>query len=78
MQNKTNDTPYNSICFGLNRETDEQSLRLFIKQFGNDKLLDILIPRLGDGDITSFVDLFTKLLHKHLSEKEYHRFFLGE
>ena len=78
MPDKTDDAPYNAICFGLNRATDEQSLRLFIKQFANDRFLNTLIPRLGDEEISSIVDFFTGLMHKHLSKKEYHRLFLGE
>jgi hypothetical protein len=77
MPRKTTNT-CNSICFGLNRETDEQSLRLFIKKFGNDQFLNILIPRLADGEITSFVNFLTGLMHNHLTEKEYHRLFLDE
>lgn len=65
-----------SICFGLNRETDEASLALFIKKFGEDRLLHTLIPRLDEAEITAVLDLLSGLLKKHLSKQEYHRLFL--
>ena len=65
-----------SICFGLNRETDEESLALFLKKFGEDRLLHTLIPRLDDAEITAVLDLFSGLMKKHLSKQEYHQLFL--
>ncbi len=66
------------ICFGLNRETDENSLRLFLQQFVNDELLAVLIPRMKDEDITETLNFITRLMHKYLQEKEYHQLFLNE
>jgi hypothetical protein len=64
------------ICFGWDRPTDERSLREFLKKFSNDNMLDTLIPRLTDKEITAIVDLLTETMKKHLSEVEYHRLFL--
>ena len=70
--------PFEQICFGLDRELDEQSLALFLRLFSKDELLDALIPRLEEDEITGLVQKITELLHKHLAEKEYHELFLGD
>jgi TorA maturation chaperone TorD len=69
---------FQDICFGLNRETDEQSLALFLKLFSRDELLQALIPRLDEDEIITLVDQLTGILRKHLQEKEYHELFLGD
>ena len=70
--------PFEQICFGLNRELDEQSLALFLHLFSKDELLATLIPRLKENEIMGLVQQLTELLHKHLAEKEYHEIFLGD
>lgn len=67
-----------AICFGLNRTTDENSLRIFLQRFAAPSLLATLVPRLTDQEISACVDLLTQLLKNHLSEKEYHRLFLSD
>jgi len=64
------------ICFGLNRQQDEASLKLFLKKMGQDALLDILVPRLQDAEIDAIVTYLTGILHGHLQKKEYHDVFL--
>ncbi len=67
-----------SICFGLDRATDERSLGDFLRIFSSEPLLATLIPRLSDQEIGELVDSLSVLLRAHLSEQEYHRLFLGE
>jgi len=69
---------FQEICFGLNRETDERSLAGFLKLFSRDELLQALIPRLDDDEITGLVDQLTAVLRNHLQEDEYHELFLGD
>jgi len=69
---------FQEICFGLNRETDERSLAIFLKLFSRDELLQTLIPRLGDDEIIQLVDQLTTVLRNHLQEAEYHELFLGD
>ncbi|MFZ5776020.1 MAG: hypothetical protein ACOY3Z_11110 [Thermodesulfobacteriota bacterium] len=66
------------ICFGLNRQTDERSLAAFLGRFADPVFLDLLLPRLADDEITEVLDFLTRLMHKHVSEAEYHRLFLGD
>lgn len=67
-----------TICFGLNRQTDETSLGLFLKKIGEDQMLHTLVPRLEDAEITTILDLFSGLMKKHLTKQEYHQLFLTE
>ena len=67
-----------TISFGFDRPTDEKSLALFLACFADQKLLGALLPRLADDEILEIVDFISRLMHKHLSEKEYHRLFLSE
>ena len=66
------------MVFGFDRDTDERSLRSFIKRIAGPEMLDELMPRLSSQEIESVVDLFTGLMKRHLSEKKYHRLFLGD
>lgn len=66
------------ICFGLDRVTDEQSLRIFLEKCAEDAVLDVIVPRLSDDELSGIVDFLTGVLHRHLSKKEYHRLFLEE
>jgi hypothetical protein len=67
-----------SIVFGFDRVTDERSLELFLQRFADNKVLTVLLPRLQDKEILATVDFLTAMLHKHLSEEEYHTVFLAE
>lgn len=78
MTDKESRIPFEQICFGLSRELDEQSLALFLRLFTRGQLLETLIPRLEEEEITGLVQQLTALLHKHLAEKEYHELFLGD
>ncbi len=67
----------NSICFGFNRKTDEESLQCFIRAFASPELLEVLIPRMDNDEITSLLDKLSTLMGTHLKEREYHKLFLG-
>ncbi|MFH0787691.1 MAG: cytoplasmic protein [Pseudomonadota bacterium] len=66
------------IGFGLDRETDEKSLMVYLQKFSDDSHLASLIPRLSDQEIQEIFDLISRLLKTHLKEDEYHRLFLKE
>ena len=73
-----NDANAYDMIFGLNRVEDERSLVSFLNFFGNKRLTEVLVPRMTDDDIRETVSFLTKIMHKHLSEKEYHTLFLGD
>jgi len=66
------------IVFGFDRPTDERSLVLFINKIAEPAMLKEIIPRLEDREIDAIIDLFTGIMKKHLSKKEYHHLFLGD
>jgi hypothetical protein len=66
------------VAFGLSREIDEASLVVYLQQFSDDRLIEVLRSRLSDEEILHTVDLIMGLLRKHLSKDEYHRLFLRE
>jgi len=66
------------IAFGYSREEDERSLIAFMQKFSDDDLMMLLSSRFSDSEIENLVDLLTGLMKKHLSEEEYHRYFLKD
>lgn len=72
----TIDSP--QICFGLNQQLDQQSLSCFLQLAGRKEFADVLSQRLSEQEIHAFVDFFTGILKRNLSEEEYHRLFLQD
>ncbi|WP_136808006.1 cytoplasmic protein [Desulfosediminicola flagellatus] len=67
------------ICFGLNRELDEQSFACFLQLAGRAEFAEKLASRMSSEEISQFISDFTKnILKKHLSENEYHTLFLQQ
>jgi len=66
------------ICFGLNKQLDQQSFSCFLQLAGRREFADFLSDRLSENEIHSFVDFFTGLLKRNLTQEEYHRLFLQE
>jgi hypothetical protein len=66
------------IGFGLDRQTDEHSLMVYLQKFSDDALMGKLIPRMTDLEIEETFLLLSRLLKNHLTEIEYHRLFLKE
>lgn len=66
------------MAFGYSREEDERSITAFMQKFSDDALMKLLRGRLSDPEIEELVDHLTGLMKKHLSEEEYHRYFLKD
>ena len=66
------------VGFGLDRETDQKSLMVYLQKFSDDTFLETLLPRLSQGEIDEIVHLISRILKTHLKEEEYHRLFLRE
>jgi hypothetical protein len=77
MSSEPISSPHDMV-FGLNREEDERSLAAFLQLFSRQPFTEVLIPRLSDDEIQGLVHLLTAVMHNHLSEQEYHEFFLAE
>ena len=66
------------MVFGYSREEDERSLIVFLQKFSDDDLMQLLRGRVSDSEIDNLVDLLTGLMKRHLSEEEYHHYFLKD
>ncbi len=66
------------IAFGVDRDTDERSLMAYLQKLTDDDLLEVLVGRMSDEEISALVELAGGLLRRHLSDEEYHRLFLKE
>jgi len=64
------------VGVGLDRETDEATLIVYLQKFSDDELMGVLRERMTDRDINELFDLLSRLLRSHLDEEEYHRLFL--
>ena len=66
------------VGFGMDRETDEASLTVYLQKFADDRFMTVMRERLTDREIEDLVHLLNHLLRKHLDDEEYHELFLKE
>jgi hypothetical protein len=66
------------VGFGLDRETDENTVAYYLQKFSDDRLLEVLLKRLENSELAAVFDLLSTLLRKHLDEQEYHALFLKD
>ena len=64
------------VGFGLDRDTDEKSLMVYLQKFSDDTFLKTLLPRDPKEKIEEILVLISRLLKTHLKEEEYHELFL--
>ncbi len=66
------------VAFGLSREIDEKSLIYYLQKFTDDELMKLIVPRLSDEEINALFESISRILKTHLTEEEYHTFFLKD
>ena len=66
------------VGFGLDRESDENTVQVYLQKFSDDALLKALVPRLSDEEVQEVFELISRLIRKHLKDEEYHRLFLKD
>ncbi len=66
------------VGFGLDRETDEATVMVYLQKFSDDVLMRRIIGRMTDDELDEIFTLLSSLLGRHLSEQEYHALFLKE
>ena len=72
------DTYDGLVGFGLDRQTNENTVRYYLQKFSDDAAAGLLVPRLTDEELETVFNLLTQLLRKHLQESEYHSVFLKD
>ncbi len=65
-------------AFGLDRETDEETIMFYLQKFSEDAFLKALLPRLSNQELQEIYDFVNGKLKKHFSEDEYHALFLKD
>jgi len=66
------------VGYGLERQSDENTVQLYLQKFSDDHLMETILKRMTDDDLTEVFDFTNKILKKYLSEPEYHQLFLKE
>lgn len=66
------------VGFGADRQTDEKSVVYYLQKFSDDFLMQTLVKRLSDDELSEIFNLITRLLKNHLNKTEYHSLFLKE
>ena len=65
-------------AFGLDRETDEETIMFYLQKFSEDSFLKTILPRLPDRELEEIYLFINDKLKRHLSEEEYHSLFLKD
>lgn len=65
-------------AFGMDRETDEETIMFYLQKFSEDSFLNTFIPRLSDEELEEIYLFINKKLKQHLVEEEYHTLFLKD
>lgn len=66
------------VGFGLDRQTDENTIIYYLQKFSDDRLMAQMSRRMNDDELSALFNLLSGLLRKHLSEEEYHALFLKD
>ena len=65
-------------AFGMNRETDEETIMFYLQKFSEDRFMEAFIPRLSDAELEQVYEFVNALLKRHITEDEYHDLFLKD
>jgi hypothetical protein len=66
------------IGFGLDRETDENTIICYLQKFSDDEVMAAMVRRMRPAELAELFDLINRLLRRHFTEAEYHRLFLKD
>ena len=66
------------VGYGLNRETDENTLAYYLQKFSDDRHVKAILKRMSDEDMDKLFNDICGLLKKYLKEEEYHELFLKD
>jgi len=66
------------VGFGLDRDSDANTLIYYLQKISDDTLARTLVQRMTDEERQDVFDMVSRLLQNHLSENEYHQLFLKD
>jgi hypothetical protein len=64
--------------YGLDRQSNEDTLQLYLQKFSDDCLMKTILKRMTDDDLDEIFEITGKMLKKYLTDPEYHQLFLKE
>lgn len=64
------------VGFGLDRETDECTVKVYLQKFSDDDFMNLIIDRLSDSELEELFNFLSGMIHKKITEDEYHQYFL--
>ena len=64
--------------YGLDRQSDENTVQLYLQKISDDHLMKTILKRMADDDLSEVFEVTSKMLKKYLTEPEYHQLFLKE
>ncbi len=65
-------------AFGMDRETDEETLMFYLQKFSEDHFMKVFLPRLSENELEEIYNFINASLKKHINEDEYHSLFLKD
>ncbi|MCF8082239.1 MAG: cytoplasmic protein [Deltaproteobacteria bacterium] len=65
-------------AYGLDRQTNEDTVQVYLQKFSDDHLMQRILKRMTDDDLLELFEVTGKMLKKYLSESEYHALFLKD
>lgn len=66
------------MAFGMDRKSDEDTIVCYLQKFSDDDLMAAIVHRFSDEELEEIYHLLTRLMKNHLTEAEYHRYFLND
>jgi hypothetical protein len=72
------DTYEGLVGFGMDRPTDEHTIQYYLQKFSDDQMMQSILGRLSDEELSEIFMLINRLMKKHLNEEEYHELFLKD
>lgn len=66
------------VGFGMDRDTDQNTVIYYLQKFSDDALMQHLIRKMTREELDEVFEMINRILKAHLSEDEYHRLFLKD
>ncbi|MDR3205463.1 MAG: cytoplasmic protein [Deltaproteobacteria bacterium] len=64
------------LAQGFDRQIDLATLQVYLQKISSDDLMEVLLPRLTEEEVSEFFNLINSSLKRGLSSEEYHGLFL--
>jgi hypothetical protein len=66
------------VGYGLDRQSDEDTVQVYLQKFSDDRLMKTILKRMSDDDLAEVFEVTSRMLKEYLTEPEYHQLFLKD